>query len=145
MDDASLTPAGPLEQLALEYNMALHFPGHIACQRPGREPQLQRPQVLPDWPVCSETGSLLEDLLGSRQSVDAILGEMDDSLADDLFADAPRQDVLHLVAPAGFVVTHQKYAGIGSEGHRGDYLSVDSCVDVPGGVQDSLPVTKAGL
>jgi hypothetical protein len=145
VEGSSLAQAEPLEQLAMEYNMALHFPGRVACQRIGNTPHWPRPPtspVLPDWPVCSESGSLLEDLLGSRQSVDAILDEMDDSLADDLFADAPRQDVLHLVAPAGFVVTQHKYAGVGTDAHGGDHVSVDSCVDVPDGVHNSLSVIK---
>ncbi|PCE31332.1 hypothetical protein BZL54_16440 [Burkholderia ubonensis subsp. mesacidophila] len=94
----------PLETLLAEYRRALihreRDPAHALKEI--EPPQIAVP--LPPDPFLDSgrywTGSLLSDLLDTRQRIDFVLEGMNPFLAEQLFVDDARHDVLHLLAPA---------------------------------------------
>jgi hypothetical protein len=94
----------PLETLLAEYRRALV---HRECSPAHPLKEMEPPQIavpLPPDPFADtdryRTGSLLSDLLDTRQQIDRVLDEMNPFLAEQLFADSTRHDVLQLLAPA---------------------------------------------
>ncbi|ACB65485.1 conserved hypothetical protein [Burkholderia ambifaria MC40-6] len=93
----------PLEALLAEYRRALIHRERSAAHA---MKEIEPPQIavpLPPDPFLDteryRTGSLLNDLLDTRQQIDLVLGDMNPFLSDQFFVDDARHDVLHLLAP----------------------------------------------
>ncbi|WP_232431232.1 TagK domain-containing protein [Burkholderia ubonensis] len=120
----------PLEKLLAEYRRALiHRERDYAHElKEIEQPQIAAP--LPDDPFLDapgryRTGSLLSDLLDKRQKIDFVLDGMNPFLAEQLFVDDARHDVLLLLAPAHRQRPHFASAALLAR-HEHHLISVDS-------------------
>ncbi|KVK99020.1 TagK domain-containing protein [Burkholderia ubonensis] len=143
--DEALDPHGgdPLAALFAEYRHALVHGGRKqvhalkSVERPGGA------APLPDDPFADvanhhREGSLFCDLLGSRQSIDCVLDDMNAFLADEIFAVDARQDVLLLLAPPRRNRTHASQTAPLTR-HEHHLISADSHFPMGSAVTDTHP------
>lgn len=94
----------PLDALLAEYRQALIRRERSATHALKEIEPAQIAVPLPPDPFLDteryRTGSLLNDLLDTRQQIDLVLGDMNPFLSERIFGDDARHDVLHLLAPA---------------------------------------------
>ncbi|CAJ7784185.1 type VI secretion system [Burkholderia pseudomallei] len=120
----------PLAHLLTEYRRALI---HQERSYAHVLKSIERPQIavpLPDDPFLDapgryRRGSLLGDLLGSRQNIDYVLDEMNPFRAEALFTDEARHDVLLLLAPRRRKKAHFPQTALLAR-HEHHLMSVDS-------------------
>lgn len=123
--------ADPLVQLSEEYRQTMLHGGRDPLRElKDRRPETSRLRVpedpFLDAPERFADGSLLDDLLGPRQSIDTVLDELDSFSADLLFAADERQEVLTLVAPQGLVKQHAAAPSAQLARREHHLISVDS-------------------
>jgi len=94
----------PLDVLLAEYRQALiHRERAVTHALKEMEPARIAVPLPPDPFLDTEryrTGSLLNDLLDTRQQIDRVLSDMNPFQSEQFFVDDARHDVLHLLAPA---------------------------------------------